>query len=259
MTRQHIECLIGWTLGLVLISVGMQLGHWQLQRMHDKQAFLDAHAHALAGPAQTLDHALAQANRVQRVDDCGHWEPFVLVLDSQQRQQRPGHVTYQVLQTGQQQRLLIEQGWRAWSGDRTPPQAVPLRGTVCLKGVLVPAPSSGLVLGAPSVQALPGGGWLIDRLASAVLHQVPGLPALNDARVVRPDPSLPWGYLRDDTVLPNTLPPQRHLGYAVQWFSLSAAVAVGLLLLLCRGFRKRPGRHHPDTSEHVEKGNGSEH
>ena len=32
------------------------------------------------------------------------------------------------------------------------------------------------------------------------------------------------GYARDLDVLPNTLPPSRHLGYAVQWFALAAAV-----------------------------------
>jgi len=40
-------------------------------------------------------------------------------------------------------------------------------------------------------------------------------------------------------VLANTLPPERHLGYAVQWFALSAAVLVIALLLTLRARRRR--------------------
>ncbi|MDN5783013.1 MAG: SURF1 family protein, partial [Luteimonas sp.] len=55
-------------------------------------------------------------------------------------------------------------------------------------------------------------------------------------RVLKLDPAAPLGYARDLDVLPNTLPPERHLGYAVQWFALAAAVLVIALLLT---FRKR--------------------
>src|SRR3546814_3794695 len=46
----------------------------------------------------------------------------------------------------------------------------------------------------------------------------------------------PLGYARDLDVLPNTLPPERHLGYAVQWFALALAVLAIAALLT---FRKR--------------------
>ena len=43
---------------------------------------------------------------------------------------------------------------------------------------------------------------------------------------------------RDLDVLPNTLPPERHLGYAVQWFALALAVLATALILTTR--RQRP-------------------
>ena len=236
MTRQHIERLAGLGLALVLIVVFVQLGRWQLQRMHVKQALLDARALAQATAPLALPAALARTDTVQRVESCGHWAPFTLVLDSQQHAQRPGHRTYQLLHAGSGHRVLVELGWRPWAGDRALPDATPLSGEACLQGLLLPAPSAGLALAGPSVQALPGGGWLIDRLSPAVLAAVPGLPSLADPRVLRPDPALPLGYQRDDALLPNTLPPQRHLGYAVQWFGLAVAVAIGALLL---GWRSR--------------------
>ena len=72
-------------------------------------------------------------------------------------------------------------------------------------------------------------------------HCLP-LPALAP-RVLKLDPDQPLGYARDLDVLPNTLPPERHIGYAVQWFGLAAAVLVTALLLTWRSRRgARKGR-----------------
>ena len=58
-------------------------------------------------------------------------------------------------------------------------------------------------------------------------------------RVLKLDPALPLGYTRDLDILPNTLPPERHLGYAVQWFGLALAVFITALLLTLRTRRQR--------------------
>ena len=72
--------------------------------------------------------------------------------------------------------------------------------------------------------------WLLTRVDIAALAAGLRLPLA--PRVLRLDPALPLGYARDLDVLPNTLPPERHRGYA-------AAVV-------------RPGAghacHHPLTS-----------
>src|SRR5690606_33526115 len=57
-------------------------------------------------------------------------------------------------------------------------------------------------------------------------------------RILKLDPAQPLpsapAYARDLDILPNTLPPERHLGYAVQWFGLAAAVLVIALVLTFR-------------------------
>ncbi|HJS34801.1 MAG TPA: SURF1 family cytochrome oxidase biogenesis protein, partial [Pseudoxanthomonas sp.] len=68
------------------------------------------------------------------------------------------------------------------------------------------------------------------------LAQALKLPALAP-RLLKLDPDLPLGYARDLDVLPNTLPPERHIGYAVQWFGLAGAVLVTALLLTWRSRR----------------------
>ncbi|HET6396138.1 MAG TPA: SURF1 family cytochrome oxidase biogenesis protein, partial [Pseudoxanthomonas sp.] len=100
-------------------------------------------------------------------------------------------------------------------------------------GLLLPPPSPGLVSPQPAVQ--PGGTLLVVALDPPTLARALRLPALAP-RVLRLDPGLPLGYARDLEVLPNTLPPERHLGYAVQWYALAAAVlAIALVLTLRRG------------------------
>jgi cytochrome oxidase assembly protein ShyY1 len=42
------------------------------------------------------------------------------------------------------------------------------------------------------------------------------------------------GYTRDLELLPNTLPPEKHRGYSVQWFALALAVLVTALVLTLR-------------------------
>jgi cytochrome oxidase assembly protein ShyY1 len=56
-------------------------------------------------------------------------------------------------------------------------------------------------------------------------------------RVLRLDPTVPIGYPRDLNLLTNTLPPERHRGYAVQWFGLAFATLITALFL---SLRRRP-------------------
>ena len=57
-------------------------------------------------------------------------------------------------------------------------------------------------------------------------------------RVLRLDPAMALGQARDLDVLPNTLPPEKHLGYAVQWFGLALAALVTALVLTFRTRRR---------------------
>lgn len=99
------------------------------------------------------------------------------------------------------------------------------------------ATGGGLALGPAFSATGEAGRWLASRLPAEGLARALGLRALPE-RVLRLDPALPFGDERDLDLLPNTLPPQRHLGYAVQWFGLALTVLVVALVLERR--RRRP-------------------
>src|SRR5690606_32473960 len=157
--------------------------------------------------------------------------PAVL-LDNQQRDERPGVRAYRVFQPSAPGAtpLLVELGWLALPGDRTLPRVPRPEGELRIAGLLAPPPSHGMM--AAVVVPQPDGQLLATGLdADALLAQM-RLPALAP-RILKLDPDNPLGYARDLDVLPNTLPPKQHLGYAVQWFALALAVlAIALVLTL---------------------------
>ena len=232
--------IAGWWLLALLVAAGLcALGAWQLDRMHRKQAMLDAVQRVLD---ERSPRPLASASDAARQRDydwaagAGHFAdaPAVL-LDNQQRDDRPGVRAYRVFQPSASGAapLLVELGWLPLPGDRQLPEVVRPAGELRLAGLLAPPPSPGILAAVAAPQ--PDGQVLVTGLDAAGLHGQLRQPGLAP-RVLKLDPAAPLGYARDLDVLPNTLPPERHLGYAVQWFALAAAVLAIALLLT---FRKR--------------------
>src|SRR5690606_3777247 len=161
--------------------------------------------------------------------------PAVL-LDNQQREGRPGVRAYRLFDPNAGAPLLVELGWLPLPGDRTMPAVPRPQGPQPLQGLLAPPPSSGL--GQARVAAAgDAGAVVVTGLDAPGLPAALGVPAL-PPRGLKLDPALPLGFARDLDVLPNTLSPEQHLGYAVQWFGLALAVLATALILTFRRPRR---------------------
>lgn len=231
--------IVGWTLALLAMTLFASLGRWQLARMHEKRAMLDAVAATLAARDLLPLSAAGDPARARGFDwAAGEGEfaagPAVL-LDNQQREGRPGVRVYRAFRPAGAAPLLVELGWLPLPPDRTLPEVAAIAGPQRLQGLLAPPPSAGLVDAAPV--DTPHGDLLALRLDAAALPARLGLDRL-PPRVLKLDPALPLGFARDLDVLPNTLPPEKHLGYAVQWFALALAVLVTALVLTFRRRRR---------------------
>lgn len=242
MNRRQATPFIGWVVAVLLIALGCMLGSWQLRRMHEKEAMLASVAAVLRDRVPRPLAVAADPARRQAYDWTAGEGRFLpqpaWLLDNQQRDGRPGVRVFRLFQPeGATPPLLVEMGWVQVAADRTLPAiAPPPTGTVAVRGLLLPPPSGGLLAGAAGRAA--DGAHLVIALVPATIAAESGLPTLAP-RILRLDPALPIGQARDLDVLPNTLSPDRHLGYAVQWFALSAAVLVIALLLTLRQ-RRRP-------------------
>ena len=237
----------GWLLALLVVALFTRLGFWQLDRMHQKQAMLDA-VHAVLHDRSPQPLAAAADPRRSTGYDwsagAGHFAALpAVLLDNQGRDDRAGVRAYRVFQPVSGAPLLVELGWLPLPGDRRMP-AVPLPATTTqVAGLLAPPPSAGIAH-SPAV-AQPDGTLLAIALDLPMLRRTLQLPALAP-RVLKLDPAQALGvgpgYARDLDILPNTLPPERHLGYAVQWFGLAIAVLVTALVVTFRKPGKRGTR-----------------
>lgn len=232
MSRRR-NLVVGWTLALLTIAAFASLGLWQSRRAVEKQAMLDASARVLAqrrpgslalaaDPARSRDYDWAVGRG--RFDARG-----ALLLDNQQRNGRAGVRAYRIFVPEQGEPLLVDLGWLPLDGQRRFPTIERPQGTLELRGLLVPPPSTGIALG-PALGAQ-GDGWLMTRVDIAAIAPGVGLSVPLAPRVLRLDPALKLGYERDLELLANTLPPEQHRGYALQWFALAAAVLATALIL----------------------------
>lgn len=231
--------VIGWTLALLASAGFARLGLWQQHRAVEKEHLLAQVGQVLgrreAMPLSTANDA-TRATAYDWAQGRGRFldaPPFM--LDNQQREGRVGVHAYAAFQPDAGAPLLVDLGWLPMGNDRVLPKIALPQGEMSLRGLLVPPPSAGLRMGAP--MARQGDAWLVVRLEPAVVAKELKLPALAP-RVLRLDPTLPIGYMRDLELLVNTLPPDRHRGYAVQWFGLAITVLVIAVVLTFRRSRR---------------------
>ena len=226
--------LAGWVFALALAAVFGLLGRWQLHRAVEKQASLDhvaallqtRQAKSLAALSLSNDTGYAWAAGSGRFTDTP-----ALLLDNQRHGNAVGVHVFRVFQPEHGQTLLVDLGWLALPGDRSLPVDIRPDGLQNLRGLLLPPPSTGLALG-PAYVVHDAQRWLLTRVDLAALSAA--LHTRLATRVLRLDPTLSLGYARDLDVLPNTLPPERHRGYAVQWFGLAIASLVTALVITLR-------------------------
>lgn len=222
--------------GVALICAGAfaTLGFWQYGRAGEKQRWLDGYAAAMAAPAQALSIALAmppQKVPVRIKGDIDFLDTPALLLDNQQRDGRVGVRAYALAAASDgQAAVLVELGWLPMPADRVLPQVDVPVGVQPIEGVLLPWPGQGLRLAENPWETQAA--VLLTYLDRDEIERKTGISPYHG--VLQPDPALALGHARDAGTLPNTLPPERHRGYAVQWWGLSATVIAVYLILTMR-------------------------
>lgn len=215
------------------------LGGWQLQRAEEK-------AKLVAQWQQVDTTKLLSApvlSRFDRVKIRGQLDPMCwFLLDNRVRD---GEVGYDVIgmfrPEGQQKLLLVVLGWVAAGDDRTLLPAIQLpEQELTLVGRL-DQPQPGLQL----AEDRWGSGWpkRIQQLDLQKISQHMARPF--EPWVFRPDVELISG--RPTPWQPVVVPPERHLGYAVQWFGL--AIAWTILSIWFARTQRREVAEQGDSNE----------
>jgi len=213
----------GWMPALAALFFALLtawLGHWQLDRAQQKrelQARYDARDRL---PALELHTAPAdwKALLYRRVRFDGVFDNARLIyIDNRIYQDHAGYYVIAPMDFGGGS-LLVNRGWMPFLGDHSKqPTAVALTGKRSVEGILVPARSRFFELSANSVQGRVWQNLDIDRYRARYKLDVPEV-------VLEETTSADDGLVRDWPKPGINI--QMHLGYATQWFSLTATIVV---------------------------------
>jgi cytochrome oxidase assembly protein ShyY1 len=222
-----------------MLPVVLSLGAWQLDRAAEKRDYQNRYfdrvgALAVPPPADLSGAAFLRVRIDGRFESGRHY-----LIDNRPKSGRPGYWVVSRFLADDGRRFLVNRGWLAAPEGREALPAVPdPDGPVTLTGVVWPDTGLTPLLAEdpwPSswprrVQRLN-----VDRMAAEGTDVVPA--------EIRLEPDQP-GVL---TALPLGMDfrPERHTGYAVQWFGLAVVLVVGYLVF---GFRRAevPGERRHD-------------
>jgi len=228
-------------LGTVLgCAVTLRLGYWQWHRGLAREA-LDAQ---YARAAAQLPEALRVGSPVPEGVDAvlatavGEYDGTrQLLLDNQVHDRIPGYQVLTPIRLASGGIALINRGWLPQNPDRRVLPALPVpAGPVTIGGLWRSLPQPALRL-------------KIDNCAAAdqPWPRIVGYPTAEDLRCLYgPDtatgvllmaPEASDGYLREWSQGDRRFPPQRHYGYAAQWFAFCATL---LAIFLKLNLKRRP-------------------
>jgi len=214
---------------LLMLGLLFRLGLWQLERAHFKEALLERMTTRSQVETTDLDSLLQLGGDIAdysvRVQG-QYLNEFNFLLDNRVHDGMPGYEVLTAFQT-QNRVLLVNRGWIAQGASRAQFPPIPAETeALTLEGFAhVPNPKN-FVLQEDDYSAVT---WpfliqKIDLEKTAALFDYPVVPF-----VLRLNPDTTSGFVREWHS--NFMGPEKHYGYAVQWFSLFAALTVIYLVV----------------------------
>lgn len=228
-------------LAILVLLLLLSLGNWQLNRAQEKQDILDLQSIRMNMESVELSTLQFRANKGLRywpVKATGLLDTDQQILiDNQVKDGRQGYFVLTPLKLNASEAILLNRGWvpAGPTRDILPNVSLPANG-VTISGKLDHFPSVGIKLdgadtlsnGWPSVTQLIDVDKVSERLGYTVL---PYQLLLNQQE--------PNGY--DRRWVPMKMGPQKHHGYAFQWFALATAWVIIYFVLTIKLGRKKNG------------------
>jgi surfeit locus 1 family protein len=240
-----------WAMLLTAVTLAafVSLGAWQLGRAREKQALVESFAQGAQTSVALGDETTVDAlPRYQHVTTHGHYDVAhqVLVDNMPSQAGRPGYrVLTPLLRPDAPRLLLVDRGWVPLGSSRETLPVVDVGDEArAVAGRLDQLPQPGVRVGEAGVAGDERWPRVLNFPRQADLEQALGRPV--EARILLLDPAAPDGYERAWRPAMG-FGPERHLGYAVQWFALATTVLVVFVALSLRPVAPAP--FNPDTPD----------
>lgn len=230
-------------LTLIVAAILCSLGFWQLDRAQQKQTLITHHEHMQhAAPVTISSKSLLTIKSDQPIQITGTFDSkHIFFLDNQFHHHEIGYEVLQpiVLSDDPDQLVLVSRGWVKAPLDRTQlPVIKTPKGEHTLHGSAY-FPSKGLLLLGENVDKNINTHreWpkRIEKLELRLIRT-----SLNQSVypfVIRLHANTPDGFVHEWPVV--TVSPERHIGYAVQWFAMALTVVIIFIVL---SVKKRDGK-----------------
>jgi surfeit locus 1 family protein len=221
-----------WALALTLASLAgfVALGSWQIDRSREKRALIEAFERGGSKAVPLTVARVDELPRYQRVSASGSYESGrQILLDNMPSS--TGQPGYRVLTPLRRPDggalLLVDRGWVPLGADRShlPPVAVgaaPRTVTGRLDGL----PAPGIRVGEARGDGATGWPLVLNFPVTADVEAALGEPV--ERRILLLDASEQDGFERAWRPSIGS-PPERHLGYAIQWFALALVLLVAFV------------------------------
>ena len=230
---------------VLMLALLLSAGFWQLRRAEVKRAIAVEQVYREHKPPVVLEPAVAKSasleswrHRLASARGQFRAEQQYL-LDNRTHKQVAGYHVLTLLRLQDSDvHLLVNRGWLPVGPDRRQlPNIAVDEYPISLDGMIVAPPASGLMLGETGYD---DAGWprVVQRLELDRMQKQLGKPLL--PFVLRLAPAADAGYARE-WKLTTGLTPERHVGYAVQWFALAVAL---VMLSLWVAVKRIPGEGH---------------
>lgn len=218
-----------WKLTLLtalLLPLLISLGFWQLRREDEKlalQAAYDARMREIPVALGALD--ITQDQQYRQVSLQGRYDnAHSFLLDNRIYQGQVGYEVVVPFATADKLTVFVNRGWIAQGRTRQDLPVIPaIEDEVTIEGSVYQPVGESLVLG----DALESEGWpkVIQTLEPARLAELSGISDEHQVfpYTVRLAASAPGVLTRYWPVITTT--PEKHRGYAVQWFAMATALA----------------------------------
>jgi surfeit locus 1 family protein len=227
--------MFGAALTVFGVAFFIWLGFWQLGRADEKQALLDQYAIAQKTQVEITPQNAASLPRYQRVTVSGRFDPAhqVLLDNMPSHTGQPGYRVLTPFETSAGW-LLVDRGWLPLGKTRSElPDIAVGNDERTLTGTIDELPRAGIELAAPATDPKTPWPRVLSFPVQPVLEQQLGHKLLRGVLLL--DASQPDGYERIWEAHLG-FKPERHIGYAVQWFAFAVAAVI---LFVITGFRTK--------------------
>jgi surfeit locus 1 family protein len=221
---------------LILLPLGLVLGFWQMNRAEHKQAEIDLRRTNTSSALSILQSGDQQTAEMlyRQVEVHGTFDlQRQILLENQKHEAMPGYHVFTPLQLqGSNTYVLVNRGWIKQGDDRRfVPQLPGPVDKVQIQGRVENVPSVGIKLGLPgeSGRIWPKRviyvdlDWLSKEMGYNLLPYVVYQTSGQEYGLVRD-----W---RQKFQAGQRMTPEKHMGYALQWFSLAGLVLIMYVIL----------------------------